>query len=159
MFKSLSSIRLIVDIKTVFVTALALTSMVLCERFKIRADFPLTLISTAIIFPIVFSIGGAYKRREAALAQYGNIKAHGRAIYFAVRDWLPEADSESQTSARNLLGELMRNMRTLFTGSKEETVDNELAVYGSFAGLSRFCLLYTSPSPRDLSTSRMPSSA
>ena len=27
------------------------------------------------------------------------------------------------------------------------------------ADLSRFCLLYTSPSPRDLSTSRMPSSA
>ena len=25
--------------------------------------------------------------------------------------------------------------------------------------LARFCLLYTSPSPRDLSTSRMPSSA
>ena len=25
--------------------------------------------------------------------------------------------------------------------------------------LNRFCLLYTSPSPRDLSTSRMPSSA
>ena len=27
------------------------------------------------------------------------------------------------------------------------------------AGLSNVCLLYTSPSPRDLSTSRMPSSA
>ena len=26
-------------------------------------------------------------------------------------------------------------------------------------GITRFCLLYTSPSPRDLSTSRMPSSA
>ena len=29
----------------------------------------------------------------------------------------------------------------------------------SFRWLSRPCLLYTSPSPRDLSTSRMPSSA
>ena len=29
----------------------------------------------------------------------------------------------------------------------------------SFQALSQFCLLYTSPSPRDLSTSRMPSSA
>mgnify|MGYP003692129911 CR=1 FL=1 len=28
-----------------------------------------------------------------------------------------------------------------------------------FSGLSEVCLLYTSPSPRDLSTSRMPSSA
>ena len=30
---------------------------------------------------------------------------------------------------------------------------------GSFADLFTSCLLYTSPSPRDLSTSRMPSSA
>ena len=46
---------------------------------------------------------------------------------------------------------------------------NELAPFGKtgptavfyllLAGLIWFCLLYTSPSPRDLSTSRMPSSA
>ena len=32
-------------------------------------------------------------------------------------------------------------------------------VFLSVAGLYLICLLYTSPSPRDLSTSRMPSSA
>ena len=31
--------------------------------------------------------------------------------------------------------------------------------FGSALGLDGICLLYTSPSPRDLSTSRMPSSA
>ena len=31
--------------------------------------------------------------------------------------------------------------------------------YVKTADLNRICLLYTSPSPRDLSTSRMPSSA
>ena len=34
-----------------------------------------------------------------------------------------------------------------------------LAVFDLFVGVSNDCLLYTSPSPRDLSTSRMPSSA
>ena len=34
-----------------------------------------------------------------------------------------------------------------------------LTVTGLFTGLAYLCLLYTSPSPRDLSTSRMPSSA
>jgi len=34
------------------------------------------------------------------------------------------------------------------------------AIHGSYASaLTLICLLYTSPSPRDLSTSRMPSSA
>ena len=37
-------------------------------------------------------------------------------------------------------------------------VDPKVGLYGAFC-LSITCLLYTSPSPRDLSTSRMPSSA
>ena len=37
---------------------------------------------------------------------------------------------------------------------KERGVDVDV-----MTGLSKDCLLYTSPSPRDLSTSRMPSSA
>ena len=46
-------------------------------------------------------------------------------------------------------------------GVKEITLlgQNVNAYNGHVNGLSGFCLLYTSPSPRDLSTSRMPSSA
>jgi len=41
--------------------------------------------------------------------------------------------------------------------SKEEMYDDGLTFYQQ--GRITYCLLYTSPSPRDLSTSRMPSSA
>jgi len=37
--------------------------------------------------------------------------------------------------------------------------DMVIGVIGAFVGHWLICLLYTSPSPRDLSTSRMPSSA
>ena len=37
--------------------------------------------------------------------------------------------------------------------------DQRQSVLDALQGLFRGCLLYTSPSPRDLSTSRMPSSA
>jgi len=40
----------------------------------------------------------------------------------------------------------------------EDSVQEALA-YGWIDGQNKTCLLYTSPSPRDLSTSRMPSSA
>ena len=43
-----------------------------------------------------------------------------------------------------------------------EKLNGRLAMLGIVAGLGAYlttCLLYTSPSPRDLSTSRMPSSA
>ena len=76
-------IYLIVNPRTLVITVLAVISTYLCLQFRLTADFPLTLIATAVVFPIVFSIGGAYKRREAALQQYGGAKAHGRAIYFA----------------------------------------------------------------------------
>ena len=71
---------------------------------------------------------------------------------------------------RGLVGEILgRFERKGFklVGLKQITPSRALAEqhYGVhkerpfFAGLVDFCLLYTSPSPRDLSTSRMPSSA
>ena len=39
------------------------------------------------------------------------------------------------------------------------SINGELSVFMENAGRANGCLLYTSPSPRDLSTSRMPSSA
>ena len=137
MFASLSKVRLIVNFKTLYVSFLAVGSMVICREFEIEGSFPLTLISTAIIFPIVFSIGGAYKRREAALAHYGTIKAHGRAIYYAVRDWMPEADQFSLENTKKYLGDLMIGMRHLFTSPESEIRQNEIAVYSTFSELSK----------------------
>ena len=45
---------------------------------------------------------------------------------------------------------------TIVTVDPKDSVQQALAVRG---GRIVYCLLYTSPSPRDLSTSRMPSSA
>ena len=67
--KWLKSLRLIIGVHTLVITLLAVASTWLCLRYEIIANFPLTLIGTAIIFPIVFSISGAYKRRESALRE------------------------------------------------------------------------------------------
>lgn len=73
MWKLLKRIFLIVNDKTVLITGLSTLSTIICIHYEINANFPLTLIGTAIVFPIIFSIGGAYKRREVAL---DNIQAH-----------------------------------------------------------------------------------
>ena len=63
---------------------------------------------------------------------------------------------------------LILGIRTLFKGDGDKKTSNklmQLRVLLQFVAiivlvaLAYFCLLYTSPSPRDLSTSRMPSSA
>ena len=63
---------------------------------------------------------------------------------------LPDIDGTENVPARELAGLLAAVTPLLF-----------LEFYPGFAagGVSRICLLYTSPSPRDATLSRMPSSA
>ena len=123
--KRLKRILLIVNIKSLTIAGFAVLSTYLCRRYDITANFPLTLVATAIIFPIVFSIGGAYKRREVALREYGGMKAHGRAIYFATRDWLNESDTDIHNEAKQLLLEIFKASRRLFTEPMSKMPENE----------------------------------
>jgi predicted membrane chloride channel (bestrophin family) len=135
---NLKTFLILINLKTLAVAALSVAATATCRHFGITAEFPLTLIAIAIVFPIVFSIGGAYKRREAALDDYGSLKAHGRAIYFAARDWLEHADAATLAQARDLLEGLLRACRTLFTQPRTRMDENEEAVYNAFSHLSVF---------------------
>jgi hypothetical protein len=115
MLKRIGRIFLIVNTKTAVVTVLAVAATWLCERYGLTADLPLTLVTIAVVFPIVFSIGGAYKRRETALNDYGAIKANGQAIFFAARDWLEEPTDDVLERAKQQLGDLMTSCRYLFS--------------------------------------------
>lgn len=138
MIDRLKTIRFIVNVKAIVIAGLAVMSTYLCLRWEVIANFPLTLIATAIVFPIVFSINSAYKRRESVLDDYGSLKAHGRAIFFATRDWLDASSPEKQERCRQLLGELLRATRTLFTAPRVDMPTHEEAVYGRFSELSQF---------------------
>ncbi|MBT8470966.1 MAG: hypothetical protein KJN99_00060 [Marinicaulis sp.] len=137
MKKSLRRAFSIVSWQTALVVSLALISTHLCLQFDIKADFPLTLIATAVIFPIVFSIGGAYKRRESALDQYAAMKAHGSAIFYAARDWPENPSPECVEKIRKELVTLLNACRTLFMGRKRDMTKHEPAVYESFSRLSQ----------------------
>lgn len=138
MLKSFSSLTKIVNAKSIFISALAVVSTWLCLRLGIKADFPLTLIATAIVFPLVFSISTAYTRREKALEEYGVIKAHGRALYLASRDWLPDRDPTRDASVKAALQELLTASRDLFMSPMGKGGAHEARVYESFERLSDF---------------------
>lgn len=128
----------LVNLRSLIISVLSVFSTWLCLRYGIVADFPLTLIATAIVFPIVFSINGAYKRRETALSDYGSLKSHGKAIYFAARDWLDQPDAEMLNNVRRLLTDLLEACRALFTDTPQHLRKNEERVYLCFSELSRF---------------------
>ena len=83
MFVRLRSIYLILNLKSLAIVAIALVSTYVCKQLGLKADFPMAVVMTAVVFPIVFSISAAYTRRETALAEYAAMKAHGQAIYLA----------------------------------------------------------------------------
>lgn len=138
MLKLIKRAFLIINWKTFIITFLSIASTSFCLHYEIKADFPLTLIGTAIVFPIVFSIGGAYKRREVALDEYGSIKAHGRALYFAVSHWLENPPQELKTELKKHLENLLESARTMFTQPVSDLEQHEKGVYNSFQDLSEF---------------------
>ncbi len=138
MWKYIKRIRLIINLKTLIVTTLSILSTAICLEYDIQAHFPLTLISTAIVFPIVFSIGGAYKRREVALDEYGSIKAHGRALFFAVSHWLENPPQELKEELKTHLSKLLENCRDMFSNPVSELEIHEKKIYNSFEDLSVF---------------------
>lgn len=138
MVKQLKRIGLIINFKTLIIVILSLISTFVCVHTGFTADFPLTLIATAIVFPVVFSIGGAYKRREVALDEYGSIKAHGRALYFATVHWLENSPEELKEELKEHLKKLMEACRHMFTKPVSELEKHEKGVYESFKELSIF---------------------
>ncbi len=123
--------------QTYLVTGLALLATYLCNRFGFHAELPSGLIGIAIIFPIVFSINAAYRRREEALRYFASIKAHAVAIYFGHRDWAG-SDSKSAERGRGLVKDLLGRIRKYFTYQDPQSLPNHIpakklsAVYDVF---------------------------
>lgn len=138
MIRRFKTIAFIINIKAVVISGLAVVSTYACLRWNVAANYPLTLIATAIVFPIVFSINSAYKRREAVLDDYASMKAHGRAIYFATRDWLEDSSENTQRKCRLLLGNVLRSNREMFHAPRQEMLAREEQVYSGFSDLSKF---------------------
>jgi len=107
----LHSLTAIINYKTLIITAISIVCTIICEYYNFTADLPLTLLGTAIVFPVVFSISSAYKRREDALASYATLKGCCVSIYIAVRNWVP-VESKSLSL---LLFKMEKNVGTYFS--------------------------------------------
>jgi hypothetical protein len=138
MKKVLKSFFLIINYKTIIVTVLSVLSTYICYQLGLTAKFPDMLVGVAIVFPVVFSIGSAYNRRETALQRFSDFKGHAMAIYFATRDWPSDKNHDLPVQVRNAVAEMTVLIRTMFTSkqSKEQWLGNEKKLYALFSKLS-----------------------
>jgi len=135
--KSIRSFIKIVDHQTIIVMLMAITSTYLCEKFNLVADLPSGLIGVAIIFPIVFSINAAYRRREEALRYFASLKAHSVAIFYAHRDWDPSNDNKNKERMIEIIVSLLNNIRDYFSADDEKRAEKLNNVYKVFSGISK----------------------
>jgi hypothetical protein len=137
MKRVLSSFFLIINYKTLIVTTLSLVSTFLCIQYNFTAKFPDMLVGVAIVFPVVFSIGSAYTRRETALQRLSDFKGHAIAIYFAFRDWPTEGEKGLTNRYRILITEMFVLLREmLMVSHHEHWSKNEKTMYDKFSELS-----------------------
>jgi len=137
MKRVLKSFFLIINYKTLIITALSVISTYVCFRLGLTAKFPDMLVGVAIVFPVVFSIGSAYNRRETALQRYSDFKGHAIALYYATRDWTSDNDHELPKRTRELIGEMLGLIRYMFASSHvKEWGVNEKNIYKQFSKLS-----------------------
>lgn len=133
----LSSLAKVINAKSLVVAVIAVMSTWLSLRFRLEADLPDTLMATAIVFPLVFSIGTAYQRREKVLEDYGELKAHARALYLAARDWAPIASPRRAAEIQREVRQLLDGCRAMFLRPVSEAAAQERQVYASISRLSR----------------------
>jgi predicted membrane chloride channel (bestrophin family) len=65
-------------------------------KYQIRFELDLTLLSIAIVFPLVFTIRGSFRRREKALEHLSEFRSTLKSIYylFMSQDKLTEEDKQ-----------------------------------------------------------------
>ncbi len=72
----------IINMRTFQVLLISFVTSFLVIRYKFEYNFDLTVISIAIIFPLVFTIRAAFRRREKALDHLSKFKAAMQILYY-----------------------------------------------------------------------------
>lgn len=121
--KILKSFSTIFNWKTVVILVISVAASIFCREYQFTASFPMTLVGIAVVFPLVFSINSAYKRRETALIHYGTLKGNARAIFFASRDWIDNPAQEKVEEMKNALERLFSDIN-IYLHTSNEAHDN-----------------------------------
>jgi predicted membrane chloride channel (bestrophin family) len=134
--KMLRSLLLIINYKTWLVAFLTVFAIYTCDYFHFIGDLPITLIGTAIIFPVVFSINSAYKRREDAIMYYASLKANCLGIFMAAKNWTDKDQTYFTETMRKELIVLIKLMHDFFLQDAEKYKALDQGIYNQFDKIS-----------------------
>ncbi len=137
MLKILKSLALIINYKTFLVITISCISTYFCRYMKWEADFTMTLVSVAIVFPVVFSISSAYQRRENALKQLAMLRSNALSFFYSTRDWTQDTAAPVIERIKELQKKLFTNIRNFLTAQENEARNYEKPIFECFSELSK----------------------
>lgn len=112
----------VLNYRTLIALVIALVTLVISYIFEFSYNIDLTLVSIAIIFPLVFNIRGSFRRRERALEYLSQFRSALLTLdyYFKATPNLSEDDKSEMT---NILLEISNELTVHLGKSEYDTKD------------------------------------
>ena len=133
----MSRYLIIINFRTLITLLLSVTVPFIAYEFEVVYNIDLTLMSIAIIFPLVFTIRGAFRRREKALEYLSRFRASLKTVenFFLASKMSDELKSESERKMQELNDSLFEHLNT----KSEDTqgFDNKLNAIFDFIKTNR----------------------
>lgn len=92
----------IIDQKTGYVFLLCIATAFLCLQLNFHYDLNITLISIAVVFPLVFTIREAFKRRDRIIRLLSIFKSSINAVYYCFANNNKLSDEDKSEVAKKL---------------------------------------------------------
>ena len=113
--------------RTLYTMIISVLIPIICYEYDIVYDIDLTLISIAIIFPLVFAIRGAFRRREKALEHLSKIRSSLMSIKFGFMT-NEKLSKEELDTGKTLLINILKELTSHLQGENEtrSELDNSI---------------------------------
>ena len=129
-----------ITLQTLVIAVIAVGATWLFWYYDLGADIPTSLMGIAVIFPIVFAINAAFRRRERSLGWLADMKGAAMSLFFAYRDWVPRAKSRDDRKrlehAIETLAKTMTNVTGYLSDPDQHKRANLDEIYDGFSAVS-----------------------
>ena len=122
----MKNLTIVFNYRVLVVSVITLFAFYICSLYDIKLKTDFTIISIAIIFPLVFTITGAFQKRQEAIKYFSDFRSNLIAIsdYFkvAVTNGMPK---RAVTEVNSILKEISdQNIKSLKNTEDSDTIDN-----------------------------------
>jgi len=123
--KKIKGLTAVINFRVFIVTITTLIAFYLCHRYELKIFVDFNVISIAIVFPLVFTITGAYQKRQDALRLLSDYRANlvGISDYFKTVYKMPK---ENIKKFNSLLSSVSNSLYEMLTDKSQKTSVQEI---------------------------------